>query len=187
MIHSGSPHARPSKRPKTGVYRLRKRVPKRLIKLVGKSEELCSLDTKDPAEARARHAIKLAEVEARWANLERGEQPLTHRQVHAIAGEIYRAQVSANESEPGSRERWAKALVTDRFIATVRGREGPTALKLATGWSPIEMMARRKYGPLVDTYVAREGLIVSVKDYRRLVLATADAMRQAHEQILRNA
>jgi hypothetical protein len=140
--------ARPWKHPKTGVYWLRKRVPERLIKLVGKREELCTLDTKDSGEARARHAIKLAEVEARWANLARGEQELNHKQIHAIAGEIYRAQVAAHESDPGSREQWANALVSDRFIATVRERSKirpgvskPDALRLTTGWSMIEVHA----------------------------------------------
>ena len=50
--------SRPSKHPKTGIYQLRKVVPEDLRKFVGKHEEKVSLQTRDPAEAKVRHASK---------------------------------------------------------------------------------------------------------------------------------
>jgi hypothetical protein len=59
--------AQPWPHPKTGVFWFRRAVPKDLRTPVGKREELVSLATKDPAEARVRYAKVSAEVEARWA------------------------------------------------------------------------------------------------------------------------
>jgi hypothetical protein len=47
-------------------------VPEDLRELVGKREEKRSLQTRDPAEAKRRHAEALAEIEQRWANLRAG-------------------------------------------------------------------------------------------------------------------
>jgi hypothetical protein len=44
-------------------------VPDDLRDLVGKREERFGLGTRDPSEAKRLHALKLAEVEERWANL----------------------------------------------------------------------------------------------------------------------
>ena len=68
---------RPSKHPKSGIYWFRKRVPDDLRNLIGKREERFSLDTRDPNEAKRRHALKLAEVEERWSNLRAGQRPLS--------------------------------------------------------------------------------------------------------------
>jgi hypothetical protein len=48
--------SRPWKHPRSGVYYLRKGVPEDLRELVGKREEKRSLETRDPAEAKRRHA-----------------------------------------------------------------------------------------------------------------------------------
>jgi hypothetical protein len=66
--------SRPWKHSKTGIYWLRKRVPDELIKLVGKREELHTLGTKDPAQAKVKHAAALAEIEAKCANLRTGQR-----------------------------------------------------------------------------------------------------------------
>ena len=61
--------ARPWKHPKTGVYWLRKAVPKELRAIVGKLDEKKTLGTKEPAEAKRLHASALADLEAQWAQL----------------------------------------------------------------------------------------------------------------------
>lgn len=69
--------ARPQKHPKTGVYWFRKAVPKDLREIIGKTEVVQSLRTKDVAEARKAHADLAAEIEARWRSLRAGTQRLT--------------------------------------------------------------------------------------------------------------
>jgi hypothetical protein len=68
---------RPWKHPASGFYWFRKRVPDDLRCLIGRDEEKFSLGTRDPIEAKRLHALKLAEVEERWANLRAGQRPFT--------------------------------------------------------------------------------------------------------------
>src|SRR4051794_35559395 len=114
------PMARPQKHRKTGVYQFRKRVPDRLRELVGKREEVRSLGTKDPDEARARWIKIAAEVEARWANLG-STKSLTHRETHALAGEIYREVVARREAEPGPSWGWRLKLDQQKRLEKRRG------------------------------------------------------------------
>ena len=76
--------ARPTKHPKTGVYYLRRRVPDALRPIVGKLEELQSLGTKDPIEAKIRHAEASAALEKKWTNLRTGKRTLTEREAHEL-------------------------------------------------------------------------------------------------------
>lgn len=80
--------SRPWKHPKTGIYWLRKRVPDGLLKLVGKREELRTLGTRDPAEAKVRHSAALAEIEARWATLRAGPKQLSEREALDLAAPV---------------------------------------------------------------------------------------------------
>ena len=77
--------ARPQKHPHSGVYWLRKRVPDDLRQLVGKREEKRSLGTRNPEEAKRRHAEVLSEIEAQWANLRRGTRSLTEEEIESVA------------------------------------------------------------------------------------------------------
>lgn len=181
--------ARPQRHRRTGVYLFRRRVPRRLRAVVGKTEEVRSLGTKDPMVARARFAAVAAEVEERWANLARGPAALTHEQVQALAGELYRDEVAAHQADPGDARAWAAAEARDRHLADVRKRMGnkPDGHRLATGWSLPETLAGDHHGARVDALLARRGLQVTPEDRKRLVLAAVDALKDAHAQLRRNA
>jgi integrase len=69
--------SRPMKHSKTGVYYYRKAVPDDLRTLVGKREWKQSLETKDPAEARRKHAAVAAKVEAEIRELRRRNDALS--------------------------------------------------------------------------------------------------------------
>ena len=55
--------SRPFKHPKTGIFWLRKRVPKDLVSIVGKAEVSRSLETRDPAD---RAADEFASMYSGW-------------------------------------------------------------------------------------------------------------------------
>ena len=74
LVHMILMTANPWKHPDCGFYWFRRRVPDDLRALVGKREERVSLGTREPTEAKRRHALKSVEVEQRWANLRRGPQ-----------------------------------------------------------------------------------------------------------------
>ncbi|TFV74605.1 hypothetical protein E4K64_17320 [Bradyrhizobium frederickii] len=98
--------SRPWKHPKTGIYQLRKAVPDDLRKLVGKREEKVSLQTRDPAEAKVRHAKALAELEARWANLRAGPKPLTERDAHQLAIVAHDRWLEQYKDNPSQQTSW---------------------------------------------------------------------------------
>lgn len=94
---------RPWKHPDSGYYWFRKRVPDDLRSLLGKREERFSLVTRDPAEAKRLHAIKLAEVEERWSNLRGGQRPLSPDDIAREAtsiGDHARLQLEADPYQP---------------------------------------------------------------------------------------
>ena len=97
---------RPWKHPDSGYYWFRKRVPDELRDLIGKREERFSLGTRNPAEAKRLHAIKLAEVEERWSNLRVGQRPLSPDDIAreaAAIGDQVRRQLDA---DPYQALRW---------------------------------------------------------------------------------
>lgn len=98
--------SRPWKHPKTGIYWLRKRVPDRLLTLVGKREELRTLGTRDPAEAKVRHAAALAEIEARWATLRAGPKQLSEREALDLAAPVGEWLISQYRNNPSEQKLW---------------------------------------------------------------------------------
>ncbi|WP_168204631.1 MULTISPECIES: DUF6538 domain-containing protein [unclassified Tardiphaga] len=98
--------SRPWKHPKTGIYWLRKRVPDGLLKLVGKREELRTLGTRDPAEAKVRHAAALAEIEARWATLRAWPKQLSEREALDLAAPVGEWLISQYRNNPSEQTLW---------------------------------------------------------------------------------
>ena len=102
---------RPWKHPKTGIFWLRKRVPKDLLSVVGRLEEKRSLATRDPVEAKRRLAEALLEVEARWADLRSapgttapltisGSTSLSELEAHEIARVFYDRYLEVYSGNP---------------------------------------------------------------------------------------
>jgi integrase len=109
--------SRPWKHPKTGIYWLRKGVPKALREVVGKREEKFSLQTRDPAEAKLRHAEALSEIEKRWANLRAGPKSLTEREAHQMAAPIHDNWLARYRDNPSQQTTWDVEL-GDRLFAS---------------------------------------------------------------------
>ncbi|WP_341511405.1 DUF6538 domain-containing protein [Bradyrhizobium sp. ISRA442] len=72
--------ARPWPHPATGIFWFRMAVPLKLRPIVNKREEKCSLKTRDPEEAKIRHALKAAEVRRRWSGLKEGVRSLSQKE-----------------------------------------------------------------------------------------------------------
>lgn len=111
---------RPYPHPKTGIYWLRKVVPVPLRAAVGQRELTRSLATKDPQQARQLAPAVLAEFEATLAaaRVSAGAgRPLSHREVMALCGVWYRAEVAEFEDDPGDPEGWEVAddLLLDKL------------------------------------------------------------------------
>jgi integrase len=100
---------RPYQHPKTGVYWLRRVVPKELRPVIGKRELTRTLGTKDPDKARELAPAVLSEFAATLAAARAASgqgRPLTHREVMALCGAWYRQEVGEWEDSPGDPELW---------------------------------------------------------------------------------
>jgi integrase len=156
--------SRPYKHPKTGVYYFRKAVPDDLRAIIGKREEKVSLGTKVPAEAKIAHAKIAAEVENRWKALRSKPEPLTHRQIVALAGDMYRELVNHMTEEPGEPGIWDTVL---QHIARLRelGREAE--------W----------FGPAADKLLQEKGISTDEYSRERLIAELVKADHQAAEYL----
>jgi hypothetical protein len=108
--------SRPWKHPGSGVYWLRKGVPDDLRALVGKREEKRSLGTRDPVEAKRRHAEALVEIEERWANLRSGPKILTEKEAHQLAMVVHDWWLQQHTDNPSQQTAWHVDLA-DRVFA----------------------------------------------------------------------
>jgi hypothetical protein len=103
------PMTRPTKHPKTGVYQIRRRVPKALQGIIGKAERVISLGTKDPEEAKRRAPAANRKIDEEFAAARATLEPvrrLSHREIAALCGELYRETVGHWEDDPGTAEDW---------------------------------------------------------------------------------
>jgi integrase len=152
-----------------------------------------SLRTADPSEAKTRQALAAAHLETVWAAL-RHDAParLTHRQVTALAGELYRVWVDseglgrsvAMVHTPGVG--WAPDTESDEE------REGHWAAVVAM-WERVgkdgdPKRLERPLGPIVDRLLLTKG-IRRVDSESRAMLLTAFwmALRDAFASRQRNA
>ncbi len=96
----------PWKHPKTGMYWVRRRVPSHLVERLGKREEKKSLGTKDPVEAKRLYTQANAEIEARWATMDRGEVQLDAREAINLARPFYDGMLTEFRDQPLLQTRW---------------------------------------------------------------------------------
>lgn len=151
---------RPWKHPRTSVYYLRQRVPADLVAAVGKKEVKVSLGTKDPAEAKRRHIAALQKLQDQWSLVRAQPEPLTQKQILALAGEVYRDWVKRHDDNPGDPATWevlrqlnARGMLTDPI-----------------GW----------LGSTVDALLSRMHIKTDEKSRADLIFAAFGAIQQAN-------
>jgi hypothetical protein len=110
VVHMPLSMARPWRHPKSGTYWLRKRVPDDLRIMVGTREVKRTLGTKDPAEARRRHAEALSNLEFRWALLRCGPLSMSERDAHHLVSGLYDAWMSQHSENPSEQIVWRTDL-----------------------------------------------------------------------------
>lgn len=186
--------ARPQKHRRTGGYYFRRRVPDKIRRLVGMTELVRSLDTKNPEIAKLKYVEMAREVDREWARLkdivdvaelkrERidnyppplPEKPaaLSDKQVLGLAGEFYRWFVAQHEENPGEPERWREEIAKDMRWSRPSGGRPSAAVS--------RVLDRMK------EFLVEKGVVVSEDDIWRLALATSKAGGIAHERLVRMA
>jgi integrase len=177
------------RRKNSSVHQLRQRIPRDVLtkargitvsipigddivtKRIGPKADvvLASLRTRDPQEAKIRQADALAYLEQVWKGLRGGQVSLSHRQVVALAGILYRSVVDENSDEPHSAEMWRNAAEITR-----RSMNDPAAFE-------------RWVGPSADQLLAGKALQADAASRARLLQEVAKAFIEGAERLERNA
>jgi integrase len=181
--------AQPWKHPKTGVFWFRRAVPRDLRDLVGKREELATLDTKDPAVARVRYAKVSAEVEARWANLRAGPRPLSESEAHTLAGSVHDEWIRIHRADPTFQLGWHTQLYPTLWTATPLPAVAPQAG--IPGEMPITNVfyrsMRHRCFEEADQLLTEHGMVVDEWSRTKLARAVGAALQRASLTIGRAA
>nr|WP_287327805.1 site-specific integrase [Mesorhizobium sp.] len=127
-----------------------------------------SLDTKDPAEAKKRHREADAALHECWQRYREGPQPLTNKQIQALAGILYARLVDMMDIEPGEESIWKAVLRLNK------GKEESGELDQ---W----------FGPTADELFAEQGVNTDLFSRTRVVRAASKAIELAAETNLRKA
>jgi integrase len=166
---------RPTKHPKTGVYRLRKQIPAALrdvaASLFGvRGELITSLGTKDPDEARQRAPVEIARLEVRMAAIKAafksGTVPsLTAKQVQALAGQFYAEEAAKWEDNPGPPAYWEEVLwkIHDQaeYVDVIPENPGDRSVELVPRATDEDLQ-------LAVEAIAKAGLVASQADTSRV-------------------
>lgn len=144
-----------------------------------------SLRTKDDREARARQAEVVAFLEAIWRGVREKPQPLSHKRILALAGEIYHAFVEALEDNPGNPDRWAKVMQTN--ARAMAGKFGRASLMIASDDVLRRKSMEERFGPFADAILSTHRLVVDPTTRSRLIDEVGRAMTEASKGLLDNA
>lgn len=173
--------SRPWKHPRTGVYWLRKRVPEDLRPLVAKREILQSLRTKNPAEAKLRHAEALFELETQWKNLRAGVRSLTEREALQLVDPIRKWWFEQHRDNPSEQRFWQTSLFEKLWVIP------PIGAALVLDGSDQQEIYRLNMEhwcrEQADSCLKSKGLIVDAVGHQRLSKAVAVAVQQASLQL----
>lgn len=181
------PMSRPFKHPKTGVFWLRKAVPADLRFLVGKREELRSLNTKDPDEAKRLFILALSEVDTRWANLRRGPLSLTEREAHDLAAQVHDDWLDRHGDNP-TEQPW-KTEIFGRLWAPTSpvGLSSSAPDYLAGTFDPAAVLVQIQCGQRAAELLIAKGVVVDETGKMRLAKAIAAALQRASLTLLARA
>jgi integrase len=133
----------PKRRPESGIYWFRKRVPDRLKAIVGKSEIKFSLRTRDPDVARLRNLEAMVETEWAWASYDiTGVDLVTDAAVHIQRKPSGPPRSETRASEQFHFEAVAEAVaevapVTLRASFESYAQEAELAPATVKRWSPV--------------------------------------------------
>lgn len=166
------------------VYWFRKGVPEDLRPIVKKTEEKFSLGTRDPAEAKVRFSRALAEVEERWARLRQGAVTLTHKELLAVAGQIYAEMVAEHSENPDFKERRGEYLHDGLAFGKT------TVVEISTNKEFVQnvlqqIRARRedRNRKRIDAFLLREGYLLAPENREALQKHVELAIFKARQKI----
>lgn len=145
-----------------------------------------SLKTADRAKAKARCPEIAAQVEQQIEALRDGPKPLTHKQVVALSGELYRAFAEGLEENPAiSSEAWKNVAEVNE--AARRGELvsslGIHAHKVGRRRASLE----KRFGKMTDAFLVNRGIVTDEASRQKLIEHLSVDLSEAAKKLARNA
>lgn len=156
-----------------------------VMALMGKEEVKVSLRTRDPAVAKARSGVAEAHLQQVWAAIRSGPKRLTHKQIVALSGEIYRDFTTAIEDDPGSAALWQR-VIEENALAARGGFASPLRINQSEP-SRLAASLEARYGNFVDVALQRKALEIDPDDRVQLLHQFGTALTDAAKKLKRNA
>lgn len=177
--------ARPTSRPNSSFYQFRKRVSADVLErargqrvtIIFPSDEIggpdlttsvtigpelkFSLQTRDPAVAKTRTGLAIAQLEKLFDNIRSGPQPLGHKQRLALAGMLRQEMIADFEDNPGDPENWD--LMRDLSLDAMEDLR----------------QLERTLGGTVDYLLSRQAITTDAESRKLLIRDAAGAMASA--------
>jgi integrase len=193
--------ASPMKRQGSSFHQFRKRIPSDVIgKLDGINLQIpvgesfvpktlsaktdtivISLQTRDPAEAKRRHIAVAAYLDNVWDGIRSGPVRLSHKQIVALSGEVYRDLLATFGDDPISPDLWQGVMMD------VASAQAGNILYIGSQEERRLVALERRYGYLVDRVLSRHALSIDRDSYERLLLESTRSLTQATFQLLKHA
>lgn len=143
-----------------------------------------SLQTTDPALAKARTAAATEQLYKRYQALREGPKPLTHKQRVALAGFIYRAFIEAQEDDPIPGNFWREWGTT--ASAALKG-ETRHAFMIGTAEENSVRSLEHYFGVPTDAALQRHGVITDAASRVALLKEVGKAVSEVAGRLQRNA
>ena len=105
---------------------------------MGKREELRSLKTRDPEDAKQLFIKALAEAESRWVRLRQGPASLSEREAHEITSKVHEESLASHRDDPSKQIFWRTDLTHPLW-----GTPPLPPLRLRSGTNPRARSAGR--------------------------------------------
>jgi integrase len=147
-----------------------------------------SLKTADRAKAKASCPEIAAEIETQIAALRGGPKALSHKQIAALSGELYKSFANGLEENPVlSPEQWLKVAE-----GNVAAREGRFALRaeMFIGRTQSEQRRaslERRFGQITDAFLSKQGILIDEDSRQKLIERLSVDLSVAAKKLARNA
>jgi hypothetical protein len=147
-----------------------------------------SLRTADRSAAKAKCPDIAATVERQIAALREGPKPLTHKQIVALSGELYRGFTEGLERDPVlSSEQWQQ-VIRDNEAARQGAFAAPASLLVGrTEADQRRASLQQRFGPMVDAFLKGRAIITDEKSHQRLIEQFSIDVSAAARKLARNA
>lgn len=146
-----------------------------------------SLRTSNESVAKLRTGLAESQLQAAYESIRRGPVQLTHKQIIALSGKVYRFFTKLGEDSPGDPLATAALIADNQAALAGRYAPGGTLAQKLAGKDPLVVSLEARFGPVVDAVLSTAGVMADDDSRAALLREAGKAFTQAAQKVLRNA